>query len=80
VQSDEETGTDGVTADTSYGGYSVRPQKGPKRLSPKRLEEFHKPFFHYEIIEDGHNTGANLKESAQTMAMDYTYLTRKLMG
>ena len=43
------------------------------------LEEFHEPFFYYEIIEGGHNTGANLKESAQTMAMDYTYLTRKLM-
>jgi prolyl oligopeptidase len=26
-----------------------------------RLEEFHKPFFCYEIIEGGHNIGANLK-------------------
>lgn len=44
-----------------------------------RLEEFHKPFFYYEIIEGGHNTGANLKEAAETRAMDYIYLTRKLM-
>jgi prolyl oligopeptidase len=44
-----------------------------------RLAEFHKPFFYYEIIEGGHNTGANLKESAETSAVDYIYLTRKLM-
>jgi prolyl oligopeptidase len=44
-----------------------------------RLAEFHKPFFYYEIIEGGHNTGANLKESAETRAVDYIYLTRKLM-
>jgi prolyl oligopeptidase len=44
-----------------------------------RLEEFNKPFFYYEIIEGGHNTGANLKETAQTEAVDYIYLTRKLV-
>jgi prolyl oligopeptidase len=44
-----------------------------------RLEEFNKPFFYYEIIEGGHNTGANLKETAETEAVDYIYLTRKLM-
>jgi prolyl oligopeptidase len=44
-----------------------------------RLEEFHKPFFYYEIIEGGHATGANLKESAETKAVDYIYLTHKLM-
>jgi prolyl oligopeptidase len=44
-----------------------------------RLEEFQKPFFYYEIIEGGHNTGANLKESAETRAVDFIYLTRKLM-
>jgi prolyl oligopeptidase len=44
-----------------------------------RLEEFHRPFFYYEIIEGGHNFGANLKEAAETRAVDYIYLTRKLM-
>jgi prolyl oligopeptidase len=44
-----------------------------------RLEEFNKPFLYYEIIEGGHNTGANLKAPAQTEAVDYIYLTRKLM-
>jgi prolyl oligopeptidase len=44
-----------------------------------RLEEFNKPFFYDEIIEGGHNTGANLKETAQTEAVDFIYLTRKLI-
>jgi prolyl oligopeptidase len=44
-----------------------------------RLAELHKPFFYYEIIEGGHNTGANLKESAETRAVDFIYLARKLM-
>jgi prolyl oligopeptidase len=44
-----------------------------------RLEEFHKPFLYYEIIEGGHNFGANLKEAAETKAVDYIYLTRKLI-
>jgi prolyl oligopeptidase len=44
-----------------------------------RLEEFQKPFFYYEIIEGGHNSGANLKEQAETRAVDFIYLTRKLM-
>jgi prolyl oligopeptidase len=44
-----------------------------------RLEEYQKPFFYYEIIEGGHNSGANLKEQAETRAVDFIYLTRKLM-
>jgi prolyl oligopeptidase len=59
---------------------------GTDEITPKlvrkfaaRLEEFHRPFFYYEIIEGGHNFGANLKESAETKAVDYIYLTRKLM-
>ena len=44
-----------------------------------KLAEFNKPFFYYEIIEGGHATGANLKESAETKAVDFIYLTRKLM-
>ncbi len=44
-----------------------------------RLEEFHKPFFYDEITEGGHAAGADLKEEASTWAMQFTYLTRKLM-
>ena len=44
-----------------------------------RMEEFKKPFLYEEIVEGGHNTGADLKEQAKTFAVRYTYLTRKLM-
>ncbi|RXH54296.1 prolyl oligopeptidase family serine peptidase [Granulicella sibirica] len=44
-----------------------------------RMEEFHKPFFYEEIIEGGHGAGADLKEQAETRAVQYIYLTRKLM-
>ena len=45
----------------------------------RRMEELKKPFFYAEIIEGGHGEGADLKEEAQTDALVYTYLTRKLM-
>jgi prolyl oligopeptidase len=44
-----------------------------------KMEEFHKPFFYEEIIEGGHGAGADLKETAKTDALEYTYLMRKLM-
>jgi prolyl oligopeptidase len=44
-----------------------------------KMEEFKKPFFYDEIIEGGHSAGADLKERAQTSAVQFTYLTRKLM-
>jgi prolyl oligopeptidase len=44
-----------------------------------KMEEFKKPFFYDEIIEGGHGAGADLKEKASTAAVEYTYLTRKLM-
>jgi prolyl oligopeptidase len=44
-----------------------------------KMEEFKKPFYYDEIIEGGHAAGADLKEQAQTAAVEYTYLTRKLL-
>lgn len=44
-----------------------------------KLEQFHDTFFYHEIIEGGHGAGADLKEEAQTQAILFTYLTRKLM-
>jgi prolyl oligopeptidase len=43
------------------------------------MAEFKKPFFYDEIVEGGHDAGADLKERAKTAAVQYTYLTRKLM-
>ena len=44
-----------------------------------RMEEFKKPFLYEEIIEGGHDTGADLKEKAKSYAWEYTYLMRKLV-
>ena len=44
-----------------------------------RMEEFHKPFFYDEIVEGGHAAGADLKEESKTEAVEYIYLTQKLM-
>jgi prolyl oligopeptidase len=45
-----------------------------------KMEEFKKPFFYEEITEGGHGSGADAKERAQTNALSFTYLTRKLMN
>ena len=43
------------------------------------MEEFGLPFYYYENTEGGHAAGANLKQTARTQALEYVYLTRKLM-
>jgi prolyl oligopeptidase len=44
-----------------------------------RMEEFHKPFYYYEITEGGHGAGADHRDQAHTVAETYTYLMIKLM-
>jgi len=44
-----------------------------------KMEEFNEPFFYQEITEGGHGSGADLKEKAQTNAIQYIYLMRKLV-
>lgn len=44
-----------------------------------KMQEFGKPFFYEEIIEGGHGAGADLKQEARTDAVEFTYLSRKLM-
>ncbi len=44
-----------------------------------RMEEFHKPFYYYEITEGGHGAGADHKDQAHSRAEWYTYLMMKLM-
>jgi prolyl oligopeptidase len=56
----------------------VGPQHARKFAA--KLEEFHDPFFYDEIIEGGHNSGADLDEQARTSAIVFVYLTRKLMN
>jgi len=55
----------------------VGPQHARKFAA--KMEEFHEPFLYDEITEGGHAAGADLKEQANTWALTYVYLTRKLM-
>ena len=55
----------------------VGPQHARKYAA--RLSEFGVPYFFYEVVEGGHGAGANLKETAHTTALEYTYFTRQLM-
>jgi prolyl oligopeptidase len=54
----------------------VGPQHARKFAA--KMEEFHEPFYFYEITEGGHGSGADLKQQAGTAALTYTYLQRKL--
>ena len=55
----------------------VGPQHARKFAA--RMEEFHEPFYYDEILEGGHGSGADLKQTARTNAETFVYLTRKLM-
>ncbi len=55
----------------------VGPQHARKFAA--KMEEFHEPFLYDEIIEGGHGAGANIQQEARTRAIEYVYLTRKLM-
>ncbi len=43
------------------------------------MKELNKPYYYQEIVEGGHGSGADLKQTANTYATEFTYLTRKLM-
>ena len=55
----------------------VGPQHARKFAA--KLAAMRVPYLYYEVIEGGHGAGANLKESARTAALGWTYFTMKLM-
>ncbi len=55
----------------------VGPQHARKFAA--KLASMHVPYLFYEVVEGGHGAGANLKESAKTSALGWTYFTMKLM-
>jgi prolyl oligopeptidase len=55
----------------------VGPQHARKFAA--KLSAMGVPYLFYEVIEGGHGSGANLKESAHTSALEWTYFTMKLM-
>ena len=50
------------------------------RKMAKRFEATGKPFLYYENIDGGHSAAANLQETAKRKALEFTYLTEKLMA
>ncbi len=56
-----------------------RVHPGHARKAAARLEQLGYPYLYYENTDGGHSAAANLVESARRNALEYTYLTRKLM-
>ena len=56
-----------------------RVHPGHARKMAKRLEELGKPFLYYENIDGGHSAAANQRETARRVALEFTYLARKLL-
>ncbi|WP_339932789.1 prolyl oligopeptidase family serine peptidase [uncultured Brevundimonas sp.] len=56
-----------------------RVHPGHARKATARLEDLGYPVLFYENTDGGHAAGANLRETARRIALEYTYLTRRLM-
>jgi len=57
-----------------------RVHPGHARKAAARLEELGYPVLFYENTDGGHAAGANLQETARRIALEYTYLFRRLVG
>jgi prolyl oligopeptidase len=56
-----------------------RVHPGHARKAAARLEQLGYAYLYYENVDGGHSAAANLVETARRNALEYTYLTRKLM-
>ncbi len=57
-----------------------RVHPGHARKMAKLFEASGKPFLYYENIDGGHSAAANQQETARRVALEFTYLTEKLMA
>ncbi len=57
-----------------------RVHPGHARKAAARLEALGYPVLFYENTDGGHAAGANLRETARRLALEYTYLSRRLMN
>jgi len=55
-----------------------RVHPGHARKAAAKLESLGYPVLFYENTDGGHSAAANLRESARRLALEYTYLARKL--
>lgn len=56
-----------------------RVHPGHARKMAAKMESMKLPFLYYENIDGGHAASANLQERAKRIALEFTYLMRKLM-
>jgi prolyl oligopeptidase len=56
-----------------------RVHPGHARKMAALMEEMGLPFLYYENIDGGHSAAANQRERAKRVALEFTYLSRKLM-
>ncbi len=66
-----------VFIETSTKDDRVHPAHARKAAA--RLKALGYPYLYYENIDGGHAAAANLNEAALRQALEYTYLTRRLM-
>ncbi len=66
-----------VFIETSTKDDRVHPAHARKAAA--RLEELGYPVLYYENVDGGHAASANLAETARRQALEYVYLSRKLM-
>ncbi len=57
-----------------------RVHPGHARKMAKNFEAAGLPFYYYENIDGGHSAAANQKERARRSALEFTYLSERLMG
>jgi prolyl oligopeptidase len=55
-----------------------RVHPGHARKMAARMADLKKPFLYFENIEGGHSASANLQQSAERLALEYSYLWLKL--
>src|SRR5258708_9926094 len=67
-----------VFIETSTKDDRVHPAHARKAAA--RLKEFGYDYLYYENIDGGHAASANLNERAMRIALEYTYLSQRLMG
>lgn len=56
-----------------------RVHPGHARKMAAKMESMNLPFLYYENIDGGHAAAANQRERAKRVALEFTYLSRKLM-
>jgi prolyl oligopeptidase len=66
-----------VYIDTSTKDDRVHPAHARKAAA--RLKDLGYSYLYYENIDGGHSAAANLEETARRVALEFTYLTRKLI-